>query len=99
MRIAEIYVGSVKINLETPVTTLVRRDLSQHPELVVSLAKVRAAEDKIKAIKASYFPKIAALANVGYGEERVSIGSNTIDSMRRLLAPVLRSSCRFSTDS
>jgi outer membrane protein TolC len=44
------------------------------------LAKVRAAEDKIKAIKASYFPKITALANVGYGEERVSLGSNTINS-------------------
>ncbi|RDJ94093.1 TolC family protein, partial [Lacticaseibacillus rhamnosus] len=51
------------------------RALSQRPDLVVSLAKVRAAEDKIKAIKASYFPKINALANVGYGEERGSVGS------------------------
>jgi hypothetical protein len=34
------------------------RALSQRPDLVVSLAKVRAAEDKIKAIKASYFFRI-----------------------------------------
>jgi outer membrane protein TolC len=80
IRIAESFVGSVAIDLETPVTSLVMRALSQRPDLVVSLAKVRAAEDKIKAIKASYLPKINALANVGYGEERVSIGSNTIDS-------------------
>jgi outer membrane protein len=56
------------------------RALSQRPDLVVSLAKVRAAEDKIKAIKASYFPKISALANVGYGMERTSLGSNTFDT-------------------
>jgi len=78
--ITESFAGSVAIDLETPVTSLVMRALSQRPDLVVSLAKVRAAEDKIKAIKASYFPKINALANVGYGEERVSIGTNTIDS-------------------
>jgi outer membrane protein len=80
IRITESFAGSVQIDLETPVTSLVMRALSQRPDLVVSLAKVRAAEDKIKAIKASYFPKIAALANVGYGEERISLGSNTIDS-------------------
>ena len=80
IRITESFAGSVAIDLETPVTSLVMRALSQRPDLVVSLAKVRAAEDKIKAIRASYFPKINALANVGYGEERVSIGTNTIDS-------------------
>src|SRR6266446_6972072 len=80
IRIAESFAGSVEIDLETPVVSLVMRALSQRPDLVVSLAKVRAAEDKIKAIKASYFPKINALANVGYGEERISLGSNTIDS-------------------
>jgi len=80
IRITESFAGSVAIDLETPVTSLVMRALSQRPDLVVSLAKVRAAEDKIKAIKASYFPKINALANVGYGEERVSVGSNSIDS-------------------
>src|SRR6516225_6425898 len=75
IRIVESFAGSVAIELETPVTSLVMRALSQRPDLVVSLAKVRAAEDKIKAIKASYFPKINALANVGYGEERGSVGS------------------------
>jgi outer membrane protein TolC len=80
IRIVESFAGSVGIDLETPLVSLVMRALSQRPDLVVSLAKDRAAEDKIKAIKASYFPKIAALANVGYGEERVSIASNTIDS-------------------
>ncbi len=80
IRIAESFAGSVEIDLETPVVSLVMRALSQRPDLVVSLAKVRAAEDKIKAIRASYFPKITALANVGYGEERISLGSNTIDS-------------------
>ena len=80
IRITESFAGSVQIDLETPLVSLVMRALSQRPDLVVSLAKVRAAEDKIKAIKASYFPKIAALANVGYGEERISLGSNTIDS-------------------
>ena len=80
IRITESFAGSVQIDLETPLVSLVMRALSQRPDLVVSLAKVRAAEDKIKAIKASYFPKITALANVGYGEERVSLGSNTIDS-------------------
>ena len=80
IRITESFAGSVQIDLETPLVSLVMRALSQRPDLVVSLAKVRAAEDKIKAIKASYLPKITALANVGYGEERVSLGSNTIDS-------------------
>src|SRR3984893_5663263 len=80
IRIADNFAGSVELDLETPLVSLVMRALSRRPDLVVSLAKVRAAEDKIKAIKASYFPKITALANVGYGEERVSIGSNTIDS-------------------
>ena len=78
IRIVESFAGSVTIDLETPVTSLVMRALSQRPDLVVSLAKVRAAEDKIKAIKASYFPKINALANVGYGEERGSVGSTSI---------------------
>jgi outer membrane protein len=80
IRIVESFAGSVAIDLETPVTSLVMRALSQRPDLVVSLAKVRAAEDKIKAIKASYFPKINALANVGYGEERGSVGSTSIDT-------------------
>lgn len=80
IRIAESFAGSVAIDLETPVTSLVMRALSQRPDLVISLAKVRAAEDKIKAIKASYFPKISALANVGYGLERTSLGTNTFDT-------------------
>jgi outer membrane protein len=80
IRITESFSGSVETDLETPLVSLVMRALSHRPDLVVSLAKVRAAEDKIKAIKASYFPKITALANVGYGEERTSLGSNTFDS-------------------
>jgi outer membrane protein len=84
IRITEAFTGSVQVDLETPLVTLVTRALSQRPDLVVSLAKVRAAEDKIKGVKASYFPKITALASVGYGEERISFGSlgsnNTIDS-------------------
>ena len=84
IRITEAFTGSVQVDLETPLVTLVTRALSQRPDLVASLAKVRAAEDQIKAVKASYFPKITALASVGYGEERVSFGSlgssNTFDS-------------------
>ena len=84
IRITEAFTGSVQVDLETPLVTLVTRALSQRPDLVASLAKVRAAEDQIKAVKASYFPKITALASVGYGEERISFGalgsSNTFDS-------------------
>ena len=84
IRITEAFTGSVQVDLETPLVTLVTRALSQRPDLVASLAKVRAAEDQIKAVKASYFPKISALASVGYGEERISFGalgsSNTFDS-------------------
>ena len=81
IRITEAFTGSVQVDLETPVVTLVTRALSQRPDLVASLAKVRAAEDKIKGVKASYFPKITALASVGYGEERTSLNSsNTFDS-------------------
>src|SRR5205823_2804030 len=80
IRITESFSGSVETDLETPLVSLVMRALSHRPDLVVSLAKVRAAEDKIKAIKASYVPKITALANVGYGEERTSFGGNTFDS-------------------
>src|SRR5215469_6781007 len=79
IRITESFAGSVEINLETPLSSLVMRALSQRPDLVVSLGKVRAAEDKIKAIKASYFPKISALANLGYGMERTSLMGNTFD--------------------
>src|SRR6516162_9273648 len=79
IRITETFVGSVEIDLETPLSSLVMRALSQRPDLVVSLGKVRAAEDKIKAIKASYFPKISALANLGYGMERTSLSGNTFD--------------------
>jgi outer membrane protein len=80
IRITESFAGSVEIDLETPLVSLVMRALSQRPDLVVSLAKVRAAEEKIKAIKSSYFPKISALANLGYGMERTSFGGNTFDS-------------------
>ena len=82
IRIADNFAGSVELDLETPLVSLVMRALSRRPDLVVSLAKVRAAEDKIKAIKASYFPKINALANVGYGMERTSLGTNTFDTQR-----------------
>jgi outer membrane protein TolC len=84
IRITEAFTGSVQVDLETPLVTLVTRALSQRPDLVASLAKVRAAEDQIKAAKASYLPKISALASVGYGEERISFGAlgsnNTFDS-------------------
>jgi outer membrane protein len=81
IRITEAFAGSVHFDLETPLATFVMRALSQRPDLVASLAKVRVAEDKIKGIKASYFPKISALGSVGYGEERTSFGaSNTFDS-------------------
>jgi outer membrane protein len=81
IRVTEAFTGSVHFDLETPLATFVMRALSQRPDLVASLAKVRAGEDKIKGIKASYFPKITALASVGYSEERTSLGdSNTFDS-------------------
>ncbi len=51
IRIAESFSGSVEIDLETPLVSLVMRALSQRPDLVVSLAKVRAAEDKIKQLR------------------------------------------------
>ena len=89
IRIAETFAGSVGLDLETPLVSLVMRALSRRPDLVVSLAKVRAAEDKIKAIKASYFPKINALANVGYGMERTSLGTNSIDTSAPTFGAVL----------
>jgi outer membrane protein len=89
IRIANNFAGAVELDLETPLVSLVTRALSRRPDLVVSLAKVRAAEDKIKAIKASYFPKINALANVGYGMERTSLGTNTFDSSAPTFGAVL----------
>jgi outer membrane protein len=81
IRVTEAFAGSVHFDLETPLASFVMRALSKRPDLVASLAKVRVAEDKIKGIKASYFPKISALGSVGYGEERTSLGaSNTFDS-------------------
>jgi outer membrane protein len=94
LRITESFAGSVEIDLETPLSSLVMRALSHRPDLVASLAKVRAAEDKIKTIKATYFPKISGLANVGYGEERVSFGSNTFDSS----APTFGAGLAFQLD-
>jgi outer membrane protein len=92
IRVTEAFAGSVHFDLQTSLATFVMRALSQRPDLVVSLAKVRAAEDKIKGIKASYFPKISALASVGYGEERTSLGaSNTFDSS----APTFGASLAF----
>jgi outer membrane protein len=89
IRIADNFAGSVALDLETPLVSLVMRALSRRPDLVVALAKVRAAEDKIKAAKASYFPKINALANVGYGMERTSLGTNTFDSSAPTFGAVL----------
>ncbi len=80
IHVTESFAGSVPIDLETPLVSLVMRALSQRPDLVISVAKIRAAEDKIKSIKASYFPKLSALASAGYGEERTSLGTNTFDS-------------------
>lgn len=94
LRITESFAGSVEIDLETPLSSLVMRALSHRPDLVASLAKVRAAEDKIKTIKATYFPKIRGLANVGYGEERVSFGPNTLDSS----APTFGAGLAFQLD-
>jgi outer membrane protein len=89
IRIADNFAGSVELDLETPLVSLVTRALSRRPDLVVSLAKVRAAEEKIKAIKASYFPKINALANVGYGMERTSLGTNSFDTSAPTFGAVL----------
>jgi outer membrane protein len=89
IRIADNFAGAVELDLETPLVSLVTRALSRRPDLVVSLAKVRAAEDKIKAIKASYFPKINALANVGYGMERTSLGTNAFDASAPSFGAVL----------
>jgi outer membrane protein len=94
LRITESFAGSVEIDLETPLSSLVMRALSHRPDLVASLAKVRAAEDKIKTIRATYFPKISGLANVGYGEERVSVGSTTLDSS----APTFGAGLGFQLD-
>ena len=71
IRIADNFAGSVELDLETPLVSLVMRALSRRPDLVVSLAKVRAAEDKIKAIKASYFPKDKRACECGlwYGKD------------------------------
>jgi outer membrane protein len=80
IRIAESFTGSVEVDLDTPLVSLVTRALSHRPDLVASLAKVRAAEDKIKAVKSSYLPKISALGNLGYGAERSSFQSSTFDS-------------------
>jgi outer membrane protein len=94
IRITESFLGSVETDVETPLISLVMRALSHRPDLVVSLAKVRAAEDKIKAIKATYFPKITGLANLGYGEERTSLGTNTFDSS----APTFGAALAFDFD-
>ncbi|MBV8378219.1 MAG: TolC family protein [Verrucomicrobia bacterium] len=95
IRITEDFTGSVHFDLQTPLATFVTHALSQRPDLIASLAKVRAAEDKIKGVKASYFPKITALAGVGYGGERISfgssLGSNTFDSS----APTFGASLAF----
>jgi outer membrane protein TolC len=40
------------------------------------------------------FPKITGLANAGYGEERVSFGSNTLDSS----APTFGAGLAFELD-
>ena len=81
IRVSQGFSGSVGVDLETPLVNLVTRALSQRPDLVASLAKVRAAEDRVKAIRASYFPSISVLGNVGYGRERVSLNSaDTFDS-------------------
>ena len=94
LRVTESFGGSVELDLETPLISLVMRALSHRPDLVASLAKVRAADDRIKTIKASYFPRISGLANVGYGEERVSVGANTFDSS----APTFGAGLAFELD-
>src|SRR5271165_3808402 len=43
IRITESFAGSVEIDLETPLVSLVMRALSKRPDLVISLAKVKAA--------------------------------------------------------
>ena len=83
-------------DLETPLSTFVIRALSQRPDLVASLAKVRVAEDKIKGIKASYFPKISAQANLAMAKRIVSAPVIPSAAVPQLLAAVLPSSCRFS---
>ncbi|MGA8657936.1 MAG: TolC family protein [Chthoniobacterales bacterium] len=75
IRIADNFVGSLPIDIETPLNQLVEHALVQRPDMVAALANIRSKEAKISQIKASYYPKISAVGSVGYGQDRLSLGS------------------------
>jgi outer membrane protein len=75
IQIADNFVGSLPTDIETPLDQLVEHALVQRPDMVAAFANIRSKEAKISQIKASYYPKISAVGSVGYGQERLNLGS------------------------
>ena len=76
IQIADNFVGSLPTNIQTPVSELVEHALQQRPDMIAAVANIHAKEADISQIRASYFPKLSAVGNLGYGEERLSLGRN-----------------------
>ncbi|MBV8212070.1 MAG: TolC family protein [Verrucomicrobia bacterium] len=80
IKIADDFTGSLPTDVETPLNELVDHALVNRPDMVAAIANIRAKEAAISAIKASYYPKVSSLASIGYGQERLSLHTNTFDS-------------------
>ena len=76
IQIADNFVGSLPTDIQAPVSELVEHALAQRPDMIAAVANIHSKEAKISEIRASYFPKISAVGNVGYGQEHLSLGRN-----------------------
>lgn len=74
MQIAQI--SAEPYGLADSLESLISRALSQRPDLVAKLAKLRAARADLKQAQAAYYPRIGVNAHVGGTEMDVSIKSS-----------------------
>lgn len=73
LRIAGVPEDVTSQKLESSVDALIDRALSQRPDLVAGLAKVRACRAEVRKARSEFYPKVAIDAHAGWSELDVSV--------------------------
>ncbi len=76
LQVAEVSEKPFAESSGTSLDELIDRALSQRPDLVARLAKVRAAQAEIREAHAAYYPKVSLDAHAGVTELDVSVNNS-----------------------
>lgn len=72
LKIVKVTEKPVPAKIAEPLDTLIERALSQRPDLVAKLARLRASRAELKKVRAEYYPKVALDAHAGWLDLEVS---------------------------